>query len=159
MITNLCFNIFIEFILKQVMKQMFKEQRPWNGAGMEQRQLIEEQRQWSNYGMEQRLEVSQEMKGRQVGNSVAQVEKKKCRESSADGRDHLEANEAFATALVLAGWTKCTYIKYCNKFTSDDHESTEANVKSRVIEELNECVASASVDVEDSSRVVYAFEC
>ena len=52
----------------------------------------------------------------------------------------------------------CTYIKYCNELTSEDHESAEANMKSRVIEELNECVASASVDVEDSSRGVYAFE-
>ena len=34
---------------------MFEEQRPWNGARMEQRQLIVEQQQWSKHGMEQRL--------------------------------------------------------------------------------------------------------
>ena len=33
---------------------------------------------------------------------------------------------------------------------SEDHERSEAKTQSRVIEELNECVPSASVDVEDS---------
>ena len=100
--------------------------------------------------MKQRLVNSQEIDARQVGNPVKHVEVKRYRESTAGCRGYLEAKEAIASGLVLVGWTKYTYIKYCNKLTSEDHECTEANVKSRVIEELNECVPSASVDVEDS---------
>ena len=122
----------------------------WNGAATEDRGAAT---------MEQRLVNSHEMKGRQLGNPVKQVEMKRYRESTAGCRDYLEAKQAIASELVLSGWTKYTYIKYCNKLISEDHESTVANVKSRVIEELNECVASASVDVEDSLRGEHAFEC
>ena len=109
--------------------------------------------------MEQRLMNCHGIELRQVGNPVMPVEVKRYRESTAGCRDYLEAKDVIATALVLAGWTKYTYIKYCNKLPSEDHEWTEVNMKSRVIEEVNECVASASVDVEDSSRGKDACEC